>query len=96
MQSNTITGHKWTPFGTRLVAYSNYAGELPAGTDYIEHALSLLVRNIDANLFHDLDRKGIELARFQSGTLSLKLVRTDLIEKCLRHLASCAIVNADE
>src|ERR1700757_4137403 len=67
-----------------------------SGLKNIKYRLRFLFRNINSNLAHDLNRERIQRAGLQPGAVCFEIIRTNLIKKTLRHLATGTVVDADE
>jgi hypothetical protein len=92
-------GKDRTAFRAAFVADGDDIGESSrcrTGLAEVEHGLSLLLRNINADLAHRFDGQWIELPRFEPGAMRFKMIAAKFVEKGFRHLTAGAVVDADE
>jgi len=96
MQSRRDSGEHGTALGTGFITNGDDVGEGFASFDEVQDCFGLVLRNIDANLLHCLHDNGIQLAGFQSRAFHIKFIAANIFKKCLGHLASRTVVNANK
>ena len=96
MQPSLHTGENRASFGARFIADRDDIREHLPGFEHVEDGFRFVARNVDPHFLHCLHNDWVEPTRFEAGTLGFKLLRADLVEKRLSHLAARAVVNADE
>ena len=67
-----------------------------AALENIKDALRFISRNIHADFAHRFDRERIERAGFKSGAVRIELPGTKTVQPRLGHLATGAVMNANE
>lgn len=83
-------------FRAGLVTYGDNHGKQSAGHEGVRGASGFFVPDIDANFPHHFDGQRVEFAGMHAGALGFKEFRTHVVQQCLGHLASGAVVGANK
>ena len=96
MQPFARTRKHRTPLCSRLIANSDDNVESLPLPKELKDILRPVSGNVDPVLLHDRDGKGVQGAWLKASALGFKPVGCQMIEICLCHLATGAVVDADE
>ena len=96
MKARGQAGENRATLRAGFVANGDDVGKHGAGFDNIRNRLRLMAGNIQAEFVHRFNGQWIEFARFETGAARFKLSAANLIQKCLRHLAAGAVVDANK
>lgn len=86
----------WATLGAGFIANGDDAGKAFAGVVHIRYGFGLVAGNVYADFLHRFDDNWIELPGFNAGAVRLELFTANMIQKSLGHLASGAVVDANE
>lgn len=85
-----------TTFRAGSIANSDDMGKKLTAAGHVKNAFGLILRNVHSDFLHHFNHHGIERARLQSRAVALEKLWTNVIEERFRHLASGAVVDANE
>jgi len=96
VQTSRTAGEARAAFGAGFIANGDHVRERLLRFEHVSDGFGLVARNIHADFAHNFHDDRIQFAGFDAGALRVEFFTSELVEKCLRHLAACAGVNADE
>ena len=96
VQTFRDAGENRTALGAGFVANRDDVGKEFPGFRNIENGPRFLFGNIDSDFLHRFHHQWIERARLETRALRFEQVGAKMIEPGFRHLASGAVVDADE
>jgi len=96
VQSPGDPGENGTTLGAGFVTNGDGVGKHLSGFIDVEDRFGRAAGGIDSDFLHGFDHDGVEVAWLKTRAFRLEFFASEAIEERLGHLASGAVVNADE